>query len=309
MRAISSLVRAVVWLAIAAVLALGAGGIAVAADRPPGDDSRPELTARADRAVQARLDSLRDEIDEIDEDVERLSRAGRGALIDLSERDVDGLVGQLDAGNELVARIDSNASEIRGVLLALPYRPDSPRLGEGMRARLESLQRLVDGAGPLGDTWTVLAARSAPAVQLIGLLQEHDIHTVAAARLGTREQYAAALEELAQSFTALERAERVRDALARNADVDTLDQWLERSRGYDEALQALYEILAENGGVFSDEAREAFEDVERAQELLPPDTRALVVIMAEVAQGGLNQTVIAIETARGTVASARAALD
>jgi hypothetical protein len=34
-----------------------------------------------------------------------------------------------------------------------------------------------------------------------------------------------------------------------------------------------------------------------------------VVIMAEIAQGGLNQTVIAIETARGSVASARAALD
>jgi len=69
MRAISSLAAGVVWLVIVVVLALGAGGIAVAADRLPGDATRPELTARADRAVNSRLDTLADEIEAIDADV------------------------------------------------------------------------------------------------------------------------------------------------------------------------------------------------------------------------------------------------
>lgn len=291
------------------LVALGAGGVAGAADRPPGDDSRPELTARADRAVGERLDTLRDDVDAIDEDVTLLSREGRTALIELSERDVDGLVDRLEAGNDIVDRISTSVAEVRRVLRTLPYAPTSPRLGERTRERIESFQRLVDATAPLRDAWTVVAARSAPAVQLVGLLQEHDVHTVNAARLGTQERYADALTELRQSLGALVEADVVRDALAQSSDMDTLDQWLARSRTYDEALVELYTILVESDGAFTDEARAAFEDVEAAQELLPPDTRGLVVIMAEIAQGGLNQSVIEIEAARGSVAEARAALD
>ena len=40
----------------------------------------------------------------------------------------------------------------------------------------------------------------------------------------------------------------------------------------------------------------------RAQ--LPPDTRALVVIMADIGRGGMNGAVIAIEEARATLADA-----
>jgi hypothetical protein len=56
------------------------------------------------------------------------------------------------------------------------------------------------------------------------------------------------------------------------------------------------------------EVRRAFEAVERAQQSLPLDTRALVVIMSDIAQGGLNQAVISIEQARGGLAAATAAL-
>ena len=37
---------------------------------------------------------------------------------------------------------------------------------------------------------------------------------------------------------------------------------------------------------------------------LPGDTRALVVITSDIAQGGLNEAVIAIEEARGALAEA-----
>ena len=54
------------------------------------------------------------------------------------------------------------------------------------------------------------------------------------------------------------------------------------------------------------EVRDAFAAEQAAKERLPPDTRGLVVIMAEIARGGLNQAVIAIEEAKGRL---REALD
>ena len=44
------------------------------------------------------------------------------------------------------------------------------------------------------------------------------------------------------------------------------------------------------------------ENVARAE--LPIDSRALIVIVAEIARGGLNQAVIAIEDARGRINTA-----
>ena len=48
--------------------------------------------------------------------------------------------------------------------------------------------------------------------------------------------------------------------------------------------------------------------VEKAKQLLPPDTRALIVIVGDLAQGGLNAAAIAIEQARGALAEAVAAV-
>ena len=59
----------------------------------------------------------------------------------------------------------------------------------------------------------------------------------------------------------------------------------------------------------TDAARAALAEVERAQTRLPADTKAVTVIMGELAQGGLNQAAIAIEEARGALAAAIAALD
>ena len=47
---------------------------------------------------------------------------------------------------------------------------------------------------------------------------------------------------------------------------------------------------------------------QQAREQLPPDTKALVVIMGEVARGGLNQAVITIEEARKRLSDASDAL-
>ncbi|MEO7664424.1 MAG: hypothetical protein ABIV26_04805, partial [Candidatus Limnocylindrales bacterium] len=100
----------------------------------------------------------------------------------------------------------------------------------------------------------------------------------------------------------------IRDQLANASDVSTLDDWIGRNRRYDEALAALYRALWDANGKVTDAVRSAFteEGVARAQ--LPGDTRALVVIVADIGRGGLNQAVIAIEQARGRLNLALEAL-
>ncbi len=87
-------------------------------------------------------------------------------------------------------------------------------------------------------------------------------------------------------------------------DVDTLDGWLARNRAIDAALRDLYSLLEESQGLDTPEVQRALASVDAARASLPPDTRALVVILADVARGGLNQAVIAIEEARGRLAAA-----
>ena len=58
----------------------------------------------------------------------------------------------------------------------------------------------------------------------------------------------------------------------------------------------------------NDAVRAAYREESAAREQLPPDTRGLVVIVADIGRGGLNQAVIAIEQARGRLNLALQAL-
>ena len=104
-------------------------------------------------------------------------------------------------------------------------------------------------------------------------------------------------------------ATKLRDALSNTADVTILDEWLTRNRNLDSALRDLYAALRDSKGKVTDEVRTAAAAEDAAQKRLPPDTRGLVIIMADIARGGLNQAVIGIEEAKGKLAAAVAALD
>jgi hypothetical protein len=117
-----------------------------------------------------------------------------------------------------------------------------------------------------------------------------------------------AVEQLDLAATTLAEARQLRDTLANTADTTTLTQWLDRNAAIDAALRRLYTVLAITGGKVTEEARQAFEQVKAAQEQLPPDTRALIVIMSDIARSGLNQAVIRIEEGRGKLADAIALL-
>jgi len=296
------------WLAAALTIALGAGGVVAYGDRPAGDATRPELTASADAATEAALAPVLEGLGELRVKVTQLGRTARAALGELNARDIDGLRARLDEGDAQLEAIIGQTGRLALAFDALPYPASSDRIGEQTRTRLETVDRALRGVVPVRDAWQALADGARPAAALLDHLQTHDRLTFQATQQGVDERYPAALRTLQRALGQLEQAIVLRDRLLNTVDVETLDEWLLRNRDYDRALRRLYRALRASDGEVDAEVREAFAEVERRQRLLPPDTRALVIIMADIAEGGLNQATVTIEQARGRLASATAAL-
>ena len=84
-----------------------------------------------------------------------------------------------------------------------------------------------------------------------------------------------------------------------------LDEWIDRNRDYDLALQGVYvALVASNGDPTTIRVQKARAAERAAFNQLPPDRRTIIVIIGEVARGGLTRAVIAIEDARGRIEDA-----
>jgi predicted pyridoxine 5'-phosphate oxidase superfamily flavin-nucleotide-binding protein len=154
----------------------------------------------------------------------------------------------------------------------------------------------------LDQAWARLAVGSASASRLSGLLATHDETVLKAAAKGRDGDYAEALKILDDADAVIADSRALRNRLANTVDVTTLDEWLDRSEGYDVALRDLYDALRKSEGRVTAAVRSAMTEERKARDRLPPDTRGLVVIMAEIGRGGMNGAVIAIEQARGELA-------
>jgi hypothetical protein len=176
---------------------------------------------------------------------------------------------------------------------------DAILFGADPRARRATMLTALESTGGLARSWANLTLGSLAASNLITLLTDHDQTVAAAAAQGRDADYVAALVTLAGAVTMLDDATDIRDRLTNTTDISTLDEWIRRNRRYDEALIALYAALRDSGGLVTDAVRDAYREEGAARAGLPPDPRGLVVIVAEIGRGGLNQAVIAIEQARG----------
>ncbi|MCI0347034.1 MAG: hypothetical protein L0221_16600, partial [Chloroflexi bacterium] len=165
----------------------------------------------------------------------------------------------------------------------------------------------ADATQGLESTWAILARGALAADGLTTHLLQHDEVVGAAALLGRDNNWAAALVKLDEADAIFAQATAQREILARTAEVTTLDEWLGRNARYDAALRTLYEALIASGGRVNDEVRAAFAEEGAARAGLPPDTRGLVLIIAEAGRGGLNSAVIEIENLRGRLFQALAA--
>jgi hypothetical protein len=179
-------------------------------------------------------------------------------------------------------------------------------LSRGVRERYGNDIDAVTATDGLTSAWTLLTVGSLSATELSSLLANHDKAVVNAAARGRLADYGAALGQLDKADSAITQARALRDKLATSVDVSTLNSWLDRSAAYDKALRALYAALRASGGVVNDAVRAAARAEEAAKARLPPDTRALSLIMGEIGQGGMTDAAVAIEQAASDIDEALA---
>ena len=298
------------WLAIAVVVAIGAAGIVGALDHPPGTPARAELTWAADELVRAGLRGSAADLAAIAGDVEKLGLQGRGALAALAASNWDVLDRAIADGAVLVSRITARSDALRTRIIGLPGSgPNAElRLSPETRSRHAALLAAVDATDGLAFAWAKLSLGGSSGAQLSTLLADHDTLIKAAIDAAIKGNLKAAIIDIDQATDKLTQAGTMRDRLKNTAiDVTTLNEWLRRNQAYDVALRALYVASAASPGHVTPALRDAIAAEKAARAELPGDTSGLVIIMAEIGRGGLNQAVIAIEEARGRLSDALAA--
>jgi hypothetical protein len=299
-------VLAVAWLAIVVVLSLGAAGIVATMANQPGTPARAELTKAGDDAIEPGLTAAESELSKLSDEVAELSNLGRAALGHLSAGNRDQLDATVAQGEDLALAIEQHAAAIRTSLEGLPGlgpQADLTLSPEVVRRQQLALNALPSADG-LAAAWSSLAVSAAAASRITGLLTDHDQTTADAATAGRAERYEDALGLLDKSDDLIAQSRSFRDTLSRTVDVGTLTDWLDLNANYDAALRRLYQALVDSKGRVNDEVRAAFAAENEAKSHLPPDSKALVIILAEIGRGGLNQAVITIEQARGELDSA-----
>ncbi len=303
-------VRVVALVLLTATVAAGSAGIVAIWSHPAGTAARGELTFEGDARLSRDLDLAQATLVAISADVDRLSTLSRGAIGALTADDQEPFVAALGEGSTLATTIRTESSALQATLFALPGDDPADALyySAEVLGRRSAMLTALDTTEGLGRSWATLTAGSLRASRLIQLLTDHDPTVAEAAASGRATDYDAAIATLATAGAMLDEAETIRDQLANASDVSTLDTWIARNRAYDDALTALYVALRDAGGRVTDAVREAYAAEGAARANLPPDTRGLVVIVADIGRGGLNQAVIAIEQARGRLTLALQAL-
>ena len=296
----------VVWLLIVAVVSVGAAGLVAAMANQPATAARAELTSDGDAAAGVVLDRVQGELTELTADVDRLGELGRGALTSMVSSDFTTLETTVADGLTLARTIDTRSAQIREELVTVPgtgprealvWSPDTAH-------RRDVALAAVTATGGLEVAWQRLAAGSTVAVRLTVLLTDHDRIAGEAAATGRKLKFAAALATLATAEDKLVQAKALRDALANTVDVSTLTQWIDRNVEYDTALQHLYEVTLAAKGKVTKAVIDAALAERKARDFLPSNTTGLVIILAEIGRGGLNQAVIGIEETRAKLQTA-----
>lgn len=298
---------AVVWLALAVAIALGAAGLVSATDHAPGTPARPELTWAHDREATAALDTTSAQLATLADEVAALGVQARGALAALNGTNTATVEAAIAEGDRVLDRILAETTVLHLELATIPYvaRTDTDLLVSGsIVARHAALVAALDGTDGLQEAWVRLTSGSVAAIRLSTLLAQHDSQITDAAALGRAARYDDAIATIDDADATIEAARGLRNQLANTVDVSVLDQWLDRNAAYDVALRGLYVAYHRVGTRVTDELRVAIAAEKAARANLPPDTRGLVVIMAEISRGGMSGAVIAIEETRGRLTAA-----
>lgn len=301
----------VAWVLIVVVVALAGAGLIAAVGPGAHRTGEAELTYDADAATTARLDAVATGFGALAADVDALGTQGRGALGAMVGNQAATVDAAIAAGNGLLASIDAASAALTAQLAGVPAvsTPQAPlHVSPAVRDRFATMTRALATTSGLSADWQRLTVGAAAAGHLATTLGDHDTIVGQAAALGRGAKYAAAITMLGQASAAIADARTQRDQLAKTVDVSVLDEWLDRNDTYDHALSALYAVSAKVGSKITPAERATLQAAMNAEQVaranLPPDARGLVVILGEIAQGGLNDAVSDIETARAQLADA-----
>jgi hypothetical protein len=306
-RSLRAFLGGLAWFAVIVVIALGAAGLVTGLDRPPGPAGRPELTAAGDAEVVPLLDAAEDDLRSLADQVEALGTQARRALAALNGSDTTTGEAAITEGDGLVADVIRRTSALRRRLADVPF-VGTPEAGltvsDPVVARHAALVAALDATDGLDTSWARLSIGSVAATKMSTALGEHDRLVGQAAERGRLAKYAEAMKLIDGAEAQLATARAIRDQLVNTVDVSVLDEWIKRNAEYDVALRKLYEAISKVSGRVTAATRAAVKAEAEARARLPPDTRALVVIMADIGRGGMNGAVIAIEEARAKLTDA-----
>ncbi len=298
--------RGLGWVAVAAVLALGGAGLVGQLWHPAGGPDRAELTYLGDAVMTTVLDSSEAEVLDVAAEVDALADEARIALATVAASDLEALEASLGRGSVRASAIDVAVATLRERLRSLPGdEPDAAlQYRNAVILRRAALLAAVEAADGLAGQWSAVRARSTDLAALLARIEDHDMTVLAAAAAGRERRYADAIVLLATAREILTEIHERRTKLVAGTETTVLDEWIERNLAYDVALTTLYDALLDSGGQNTVRVQSALREERIAREQLPPDNRAIVVIVSEVARGGLNQAVLAIEETRGRIDTA-----
>jgi hypothetical protein len=292
--------------AVLVVVALGGAGLAVAADRAQDPSHRPELTWPADQAAARAFAPLVADLKTVDSQATTLAKAARDALGNLQGLDIDAVRVALDSGDAASEAISALVADVSSDKADADAHIERYRLGPTTSEMVGAMDSAVSALSNVPRAWQSLDARALAVVSVIDDLQRHDGLVFRATTAGRQGSWADALSALDDAAGPLAAARQIRDLIAADSDVSTLDDLIARYDAYDAALVALYGFEKETGqqsGAKFDDLQRA---VQRAQTALPADTRALSAIVGGAAGRVITESLVAIEQARGAIMTALA---
>lgn len=307
---VGTLTGAVAWTMLSVAVSLGGAGIVSQLAHVPGGPERAELTWGADAALKVRLDAAAASLTDIASNVDRMAEAAKAALGSVASVDPATLQSNLERGNGAAVLIAQATQALRDSLAGLPgdgpdaaYTFSNPTL-----VRRAQILAALDAALTLADSWNSVTARSLAAARAAGLLNLHNQQIFDASRLVTgnpaHPDYADAVAKIDTAKITLQDITSLRDLIVAGGDTNVLDAWIEVNQAFDDELRGLYAALVTSHGKNNIVVQAHFRDEEAARNNLPKDNGAIVVIVAQIAQGGLNQAVLAINDAQGRIEGA-----
>ena len=296
------------WLALAAGLAFGSAGIVAAAEHSPATGTRPELTWDADQALATKLTAAIRDLARLNDDVESLGTQARKTLSSLAQINQLSLQQAWNDGSNAAGAIDAGAADLNNRLQCATWNSTLQAdlvktYSPAMVDRYHKVCVAIASVAPLHDDWQAMVDGSKTSIRVADDIEAHDSFGGDALDLATQGLYPEALKKLSDATVAISDAKTIADHLALVTDVSTLEDWLVRTKEMDGALKVLWQAMIDSNGLVNSEVTAALRAVNDAKSRLPSSNDVFQVAMYEMA-GDLTYNGIAIETAKGALASA-----